>query len=293
MASLHCCAGDQPVISAQRLRSWTDEVLELHEAGALDQALARADDLVAAAARADLADPVVRESLFAAQFERALLLSDLGDLGEAATAYAVAAEVPIDESDPDQRHEVAMALLNRGICLEAVDDDEGALNGYQTVVARFGDADDPVTRDQVVRARVNAAVVLLRLGRAGEALASTTELVAELGGDDALEAEQLAMAVRLRAMAHGELGRPEDAVAALEATSRCRSDAPPVLHQVAEAARERAELLDSLGRGDQALRVVEDAIVRIGGGAPELVDVREDLIGLRERWTAGSDPEAE
>lgn len=272
--------------SAQRLRSWTDEVLELHESGDLDEALLRADALATAAAAGNLGDPVVRESLFAARFERALLLSDLGDLGAAAAAYALAAEVPIDEEDPDQRHEVAMALLNRSICLEAVDDDEAALDGYRILAARFGDADDPVTRDQVVRATVNAAAVLLRLGRADEALASTAPLVDGLGGDDALEAEQLAMAIRLRALALRDLGRPEEALATLEATSRCRSDAAPVRHQVADAAEERADLLQGLGRRGEAQAVVEEALAALAGDDPGLAESRASLQRLRAALSA-------
>ena len=186
---------------AHDLRTRADAVFELHERGDIEAALARATELAADAAAADVDDLVVRESLFAARFEVALLLTELGDLTGAAEAYRAAASTPTDLSDPDQRHEIAMVMLNRGICLATDGDHAAAIDVYDEVVARFGAADDVVTRDQVFRARVNRAASLLAADRAPEALADADRLAAALDSADALESEQLAIARRIRAEA--------------------------------------------------------------------------------------------
>jgi tetratricopeptide (TPR) repeat protein len=161
---------DARVTDPQVLRSQADEILELHERGELEAALRACDALLAADAATGVHDEVVRESVFAARFERGVLLTELGELDAAAEAYAEAAATPSDLDDPDQRHELAMALLNRGICLDALDRSEEALRVYDQLIAELGDADDPVTVDQVVRARVNRGAVLLTLERTQEAL---------------------------------------------------------------------------------------------------------------------------
>jgi tetratricopeptide (TPR) repeat protein len=181
------------------LRAYADAVLEQHEVGDLEGALESCERLLAATAEGDLEDAVVRETLFTARFERALLLTELGELEVAAEAYAQAAATPADMDDPDQRHERAMAQLNHGICLVAADDHEAALRVYDELIATFRDAADPVTRDQVVRARVNRSAALLALGDPSAARAAAEELIEELDERDALDAEQLAMAIRLRA----------------------------------------------------------------------------------------------
>jgi tetratricopeptide (TPR) repeat protein len=254
-------------------------VLELHDAGELDAALAACDALLADAAAGDVTDPVVRESLFAARFERALLLTELGDLAAAAEAYAVAAGSPADLDDPDQRHEVAMALLNRGVCLDTVGDHRGALGAYDELVGRFGDADDPVTRDQVIRARVNRASALLAVDELHEALTVADGLITELDPTEALEAEQLAMTVRLRAAALRGLDRRDEAAASLADVDRCTDEDPAARSQVAAAQRERAEMLAELGRSDEAIAILEAAVERFTDDPdPVVVEVLVDLL---------------
>jgi tetratricopeptide (TPR) repeat protein len=261
------------------LRARADAVLGLHEDGALDEALAACEALVADADAADDRDPVVRETRFAARFERALLLTELGELDRAASAYADAAAAPTDLGDPDQRHEVAMALLNRGICLDAVGDHAGALETYGTLVERFGGAEDPVTRDQVVRGRVNRASALLAAGRADEAVAAADTVLAELDPNDALDAEQLAMTARVRAAALTAMDRRDEAADALAAVERCVDDDPAARSQVAAAQRDRAEALAELGRPDEAIAVLEATLDRCAGDPdPVVVDVVVDLL---------------
>jgi tetratricopeptide (TPR) repeat protein len=263
----------------QQLRARADAVLELHDRGDLDAALAACDGLLVDVLAADPHDPVVRETLFAARFERALLLSELGDLEVAADAYADAAATPADLDDPDQRHEVAMAQLNRGICLDAVGDHDGALGAYDELVDRFGHADDPVTRDQVVRARVNRISSLLAVDEVHDALTGADRLTAELDPTEALEAEQLAMAVRLRAAALRALDRRDEAADALVEVDRCTDEDPAARAQVAAAHRERAEVLAELGRPDEAVAVLGAAVARFADDPhPVVVEVLVDLL---------------
>jgi tetratricopeptide (TPR) repeat protein len=267
------------VAEPQQLRARADAVLELHEDGALDEALEACERLVHDALASDADDPVVRETLFAARFERALLLTELGVLADAAAAYAEAAATPADPDDPDQRHEVAMALLNRGICLDAVGDHRAALAAYGELVGTFGHADDPVTRDQVIRARVNRASALLAIDELHESLTVADGLIAELDPAEALEAEQLAMTVRLRAAALRALDRRDEAAASLADVERCTDEDPAARSQVAAAQRERAEVLAELGRSEEAIAILEAAVARFTDDPdPAVVEVLIDLL---------------
>ncbi|MCC5947289.1 MAG: hypothetical protein JJT89_02440 [Nitriliruptoraceae bacterium] len=266
---------------ARELRRRCDDVLERHERGDLVGALEAATQLAEDAAAADLAEPVVRESLFTARFERALLLTELGELDAAAVAYEQAAETPSDLDDPDHRHELAMAGLNRGICLDAIGDHEGAIAAYDAMLARFRDADDPVTADQVVRVRVNRAAALLAVDRIGEALTAAETLIPTLDPADALEAEQLAMCVRLRAAALCASARQAEAVAALEEVDRCTAEDPAARTQVIAAHRDRAQVLLELDRPQDALTTLDEVLARFGGEQDEgvllLLDEVRDL----------------
>jgi tetratricopeptide (TPR) repeat protein len=267
------------VIDPQTLRAQADRILELHETGALEEALGACEDLLAQAVEDAMDDVVVRESVFTARFQRAVLLTELGDLRAAVDAYADAAATPTDLDDPDQRHELAMALLNQGICLEALDEVEAALGVYDRLVARLGDADDPVTADQVVRGRVNRASALLALGRAPEALAAAEALGSELDRHDAYQVEQLAMAVRLRAVVLVELGREEEAVDALGDLEGANRQEATARRQLASAAGERAELLRQLGREEEALEALEVTTQSFAGDDDEEVEeVVTDLL---------------
>lgn len=272
--------------SPQQLRARSDQVLQLHEDGALDEALEACEALLEDAVTLDPGDDVVRETLFAARFERALLFTELGDLDAAAGAYAEAAASPADLDDPDQRHEIAMALLNRGVCADAAEDPVTALHAYEELIERFGGAEDPVTADQVVRGRVNRAAALLTMGRADECLMAAREIAVSLDADDALEAEQLAMAVRLQAAALRELGRPHEAIGVLADAERCSDEDPAARSQVAAAHRERAELLADQGQLDQAIALLDRVVDRfradpdpvVSDAVVELVDVEAALL---------------
>ena len=263
--------------------------MELHEAGELDEAVAEVESLLAALAEVeDLTDEVLRESLFTARFERAVLLTELGSLAAAAEAYALAAATPADLDDPDHRHEIALALLNRGICLDAIGDHLGAVAVYGELTERFQDADDPVTADQVSRARVNHAAALLQLERTVEASRLAAAIAAELDPADVLTAEQHVMALRLHAAALRATGDVDAAIEVLLRRSRATQEDPPARAQVAAAAQEHAELLAELGEVDIALEVLDevlaDADLEID---PEVTDVLEDLRADRRRL-AGS-----
>lgn len=263
----------------RRLRNAADRVLELHESGDLPAALDACDALLNATAAADLVDPVVRETAFFARFERALLLTEAGDLEEAADAYGQAADAPADLEDPDQRHEVAMALLNRGICFDALGDHDAALDAYDRLVVRFGEAPDPVTHDQVVRGRVNRAAALLALDRLHEALTVAESLRADLDPSEALEAEQLAMTMRIRAAALRGLDRVAEAAETLAEVERYTADDPAARTQLASAQRERAEVLTELDRPEEALAVLDATVRQLDGDpAPEVVEARHELV---------------
>jgi tetratricopeptide (TPR) repeat protein len=276
------------------LRERADHVLELHDQGRLEEALEAAESLASDAAQGDVEHPVVRESLFAARFERALLLTELGDLTAAACAYADAAGTPADLEDADQRHEVAMALLNRAICLDAVGDRPAAIEVYDELVSRFRDADDPVTADQVVRGRVNRVAALLAVDRVGEALTAADVLVGQLDPADALDAEQLAMTVRLRAAALRVMDRDAEAADALTQVEGCTDEDPAARSQVAAAHRERATILIALGREGEAVATLDAVLARFHGEQdPGVTAVIEEVLGVRAGLVAaGGDADA-
>lgn len=250
----------------QALRSQVDRGFELHETGDLDAALDFYDALLASPPSGG--DPVTIESLFAARFDRAVVLTELGELGSAADAYAQAAGgLPAD--DPEVQHEIAMAEVNRGICLDLLGDHEGALAVYSGVVARFPDPTDPVTREQVTKAMVNRATVLATLERWDEALTAADEVLDHVAaGDDLWIDEQRGMALRARALALVTLGRPDEALDAY-ADAIALADAvdapPPVRAQAAAAMREQAGVLGELDRRDEAVALIDLAEQRFGG----------------------------
>jgi tetratricopeptide (TPR) repeat protein len=278
-------SGDTDHPDPQQLRTRADELLELHEAGELEVALESCEELLADLAGLDVSDPVVRETVFTARFERALLLGELGELLLAAEAYRLAAATPADPDDPDQVHELAMAALHQGICLDAVGDHDAALQAYDQLISRFGGADDPVTANQVVRGRVNRAATLLALDRVAESLEAAGRLVEELDPSDALEAEQLAMAVRVRAAALRAADRVPEAAASLADVDRLTDEDPAARSQVALALLDRADALVELDRTRDAVALLDAAVARYSGdpdpvvmaAVDELVAVAADL----------------
>lgn len=189
----------------QTLRATVDRGFELHETGDLDATLAHYDGVLAAAPAA--VDPVTVESLFAARFDRAVVLTELGDLEAAAEAFAAAAS-GLPAGDPDVAHEIAMAELNRGVCLQLLERHDEALTVYSAIVGRFPDAgDDPVLHEQVVKAMVNRCATLEVLGRRREAVGAVDAVLDHLAGVDDLwvdEQRAILREVRDRALAPSE-----------------------------------------------------------------------------------------
>lgn len=268
----------------QQARARADAVMELHEGGELEEAVGEVRALLAALEGVDLEDPVLRESLFAARFEHAVLLTELGDLDAAAEAYALAACTPADLDDPDQRHEVALAALNQGICLDALGDHEDAVRVYADLIARFRDADDPVTADQVARAQVNHAAALLASGRPAEAATFAAEVRATLDGADVLSSEQHVMAARVEATARRALGDEEDALAVLEGLRNVTREDDATRLQLAAAAQEAATLLQEHASVGAAIEVLDAALVgRDEETDPEVAELLAELALLRRR----------
>ncbi len=262
----------------QDLRAAADEILELHESGDIEAAIAACGALLARIDGADLDDPVVRESAFTARFEAAALHAEVGDF-EAAAAdnLAAADELPFDRDDPDQVHELALLLLNAGASFDAAGDPDRALATYDRLVDELGGASDPVTAEYVVRGRVNRAVCLLTLGRHDDAVAAAGGLAAELDSVDPFQAEQLGMARRIRAAALRALDRTEEAVVALaEAEILAAVAAAGARTQAAAAQGERAELLAELGRPEEAIAVLDATVSRFADD-PEVAPVVADL----------------
>lgn len=259
--------------------------MELHEAGELDAALEEVRRLLAELSEGhDLTDPVLRESLYTARFEHAVLLTELGDVDAAAEAYGLAAITPADLDDPDQRHEIALAQLNQGICLDAVGEHARAVEVYARLARRFADADDPVTADQVARARVNHAAALLALERAAEAAELAGTVHAELDPLDVLSSEQYVMAVRLQAQALLALDASEDALAVLSRLDAVSREDPATRAQLAAGAQERAELLVQGSRTAEAVEVLDAALADADAELdPEVGEVLGELRATRER----------
>lgn len=171
----------------QELRAAVDRGFELHHDGDLDEALALYSRLLAAPPAAR--DPVTVESLFAAAFDRAVILAERGELGRAAEGFAEAATHP-DPADRDQRHEVAMARLNQGIALAMAGRTTEAAGVYAAVIDAFAAADDAPTREQVARAWVNLAAAHLELDDPAAAAASAGGLLEHLADADDVWAEE-------------------------------------------------------------------------------------------------------
>lgn len=277
------------MIAPQELRARVDAVFEAHEAGDLDGVLERTGALLDEVAGVPLDDPVVRESVFATWFERAVVLTELGRPLDARHAYVRAAEIPGDLADPDQRHEVAMARLNEGIVLADGGDHAAAVAVYERLCAQLGGANDPVTAELVLRARVNLAVALLALGRSEDAESTARAVADELDvagddRDDGPTAEQWAMAVRVRAAALGEVGRSEEAADVLATVEQREWQGPAERVQLLAARTDRARLLIELGRADEGRRTLEDlAEVWPDDGDPALEEVRGEVAALWAR----------
>lgn len=182
---------ESPTPDPQTLRAAVDRGFELHESGDLEVALGHYDGVLATASPAS--DPVTVESLFAARFDRAVVLTELGELEHAADAFASAAG-GLPTGDPDVAHEIAMAELNRGVCLQLLERHDAALTVYAAIVGRFPDPVDPVLREQVVKAMVNRCATLEVLGRRREAVDAVDAVLRYLDGcDDAWVGEQRAL----------------------------------------------------------------------------------------------------
>lgn len=189
----------------QELRATVDRGFELHHAGAIEDALALYAELLADPPAAG--DPVTVESLFAAAFDRAVILAEQGELEEAAAGFAEAARHP-DPEDRDQRHEVAMARLNQGIALAMLGRTSEAADVYAGVVDAFVSADDVPTREQVARAWVNLAAAHLELEDPAAAAATAEELLGHLAdADDVWVEEQRTHARELLAVAREAAGQ--------------------------------------------------------------------------------------
>lgn len=247
-------------MTPQQARARADAVMELHEAGELEEALAEVRALLSDLDGADLDDPVLRESLFAARFEHAVLLTEIGDLEAAEVAYGLAARTPADLDDPDQRHEVALAALNQGICLDALGEHAAAVRIYAELADRFRDADDPVTADQIARARVNRAAALLADDQLPEAAASAREVRTTLDPADVLSSEQHVMAARVEATALRALGRADEALAVLGALGGVSREDDATRLQLVAAAEEASEMLLEEDRVDEAISVLDAAL---------------------------------
>jgi tetratricopeptide (TPR) repeat protein len=277
-------------MTPQQARARADAVMELHEAGELEEALVEVRALLADLDGADLDDPVLRESLFTARFEHAVLLTELGDLDAAEAAYGLAARTPADLEDPDQRHEVALAALNQGICLDAMGDHDAAVRVYADLVDRFHEADDPVTADQVGRARVNHAAALLAVDRSAEAAAIAAQARAELDPRDVLSSEQHVMAARVEATALGRLGRDEDALAVLADLEPVTREDEATRLQLAAATQEAAALLADHGRPGEAVEVLDAALVgQDDERDPEVAELLAELAETRVRLAGERD----
>ena len=277
------------MVSPQQARARADAIMELHEAGDIDAALEEVEGLLTVLDEEhDLSDPVLRESLFAARFEHAVLLTELGDLDAATEAYALAARTPADLDDPDQRHEIALARLNQGICLDAMGDHAASIEVYADLVSTFSDADDPVTADQVARARVNQAAALLASDRAEEASVRAAGIRADLDPQDVLSAEQHVMAARLQAQALLDLDAVEEAQALLADLGAVTREDPATRAQLAAAAQERAQLLADTARLSDAIEVLDTALTDADAELdPEVSEVLGELRATR-RLLAGS-----
>ncbi len=273
------------MVTPQQARARADAVMELHEAGEVEAALEEVQRLLAELNECDdLTDPVLRESLYTARFEHAVLLTEQGEVDAAADAYGLAASTPADLDDPDQRHEIALARLNQGICLDAIGEHASAVEVYDDLATRFADADDPVTADQVARARVNHAAALLALGRTAEAAELAATVQAELDPLDVLSSEQHVMAVRLEAQAQLLLGATQDALATLSRLERVGRDDPSTRAQLAAGAHERAQLLADSSRLDEARAVLDDVLADADAELdPEVSEVLGELRQTRER----------
>lgn len=273
------------MVSPQQARARADAIMELHEAGDVDAAMEEVQRLLSELDEGQArTDPVLRESLYAARFEHAVLLTELGDLDAATEAYALAARTPADLDDPDQRHEIALARLNQGICLDAMGDHAGSIEVYADLVSTFSDADDPVTADQVARARVNQAAALLASDRADEASVRAAGIRAELDPQDILSSEQHVMAARLQAQALLDLDAVEEALGVLADLGEVTREDPATRAQLAAAAQERAQVLADTARMADAIEVLDTALA--GEDAeldPEVDEVLGELRATRRR----------
>lgn len=97
------------------------------EARLFDKGIALLDAFQAQVPTADLPDLGAR-----AQFTRAFLWADKGDLARATSEFQ-----RLIDSYPNAARERPQALLQKGICLQALGDAEGAISCYQALLAAY------------------------------------------------------------------------------------------------------------------------------------------------------------
>ena len=221
-------------------------------------------------------------------FKRAVGLGEDRDAPESLEeAVAVYQDLVVrygDDPDPALRYLAATALLNKGVVLGWLNRMGEAAAAYQDLVVRYGDDPDPALRGLAARALRAQAATLAGLGRPEEALPVIEQAVGlfrELAEADPetyepdldpvqqLHARIKAQAAQFlfdKAVGLGEdrdsPEKLEEAVAVYqELVDRYGGDPDPALRGLAaRALRAQAATLADLGRPEEALPVIEQAV---------------------------------
>lgn len=219
------------------------------------------------------ADPVLPDDIEAAHLDRAArtrLRTLSKDNAERVARHLVAAGMLLD-SDPEAAYEHAHAAYRRAGRVDVVREAVG-LTAYAT--GRYGEALRELRTARRLSGqdahRAIEADCERGLGRPERALAlASASEVAALPAEDRLELALVASGARL------DLGEPDAALALLDAQELRAVRDPTVAARVAEA---RAQVLEALGRADEARR----ELAALGLGDPEdheeilVLDVEEE-----------------
>lgn len=183
-------------------------------------------------------DPLDRQRLGAALFNRAVLLRGTGDDAGAEASYTRLLAVCAEPDTVMMQEMVANTLMNLAQIADERQDRESEIAHYEALLARFGSSDADELQSHIAYAMLYRGIVLDEQPDKAPVVAAYETMVARFGAaTDAVVQEALSGAMMNLAIALDEIGRYDDALVAFDALiERFGNDADPALRSVAAQA---------------------------------------------------------
>jgi tetratricopeptide (TPR) repeat protein len=249
----------------QEIQILEDRVAEAFKKGNFESAINQLDILLSRLGNND--DPVLRETIAGALFNKGHTLESLNRHEEAITLYDNITRCFGEADDPTSQESVAHALIHKGVNLGRLKREEEAIVAYDELIRRFGEADDSTLYTYVGNALFNKGGTLHGLGRMEEAIVAYDELIRRFGeADDPALREGVAHGLFNKGVDLGRLKREEEAIAVYDELIRRfgEADDPALCEQVARGFVNKGIALGNLKRTEEAIAVYDELIRRFG-----------------------------